>query len=933
MATSLKSASTILLFTITSLVVAASPVCTLKEFAPASSTCGTYGVITKFDYFIEDLYDPQYASVLFCASECARRSNCKSFNLRIGQDPFCELHSDTQRQDGFVAENNATRTASSYQGFDLACFSCVNDSSAQGLASDASSSLSTGTCLESHTSSQGMTSSGISAEGTPSTTSSSSTSGTQSLSGSISIAQSTNPSASLTSSSTSSAAPTTTPYICNEDNCYRALLRFGDQAKAFCSGYTTVTNLETASVPAYLDNCSSNPTMISSGCSCLATWISPDPPPTLSSSAASPTSASGSQSSVISSTTSTVSDPISTSPVSSSSSTSSSVSASSSAAAEVTNFTGNSTTGTSQSTTPSASSSSTFHRDTRIHRHANATSARSSTSVLHVNTSMPLSSSLASSISRSSSADPTISSSNLSISTLIRELAVPTTTTESVTKYMISTVYATSVHTFKECPSTLKVCHIGLVTTTRVPVTTTFAPIIKVVVPRPTIDFIPPGYAMEPIYEVHVDIVNEQCPPDVRNCPAIQTVTRTIEAGSAVCPCPTTDAQVHREEHREKVCYQARPPAPAPEVKAIAMPVQEFRAVALSVEAHPAPPAMTSPSMVTITSTDKTTTKTMTYPIDNLPPPPCGLSLDAFDYKEEAYWAECPDYISTTTPMPKPVKSTPVLPSPSMVTITSSDKLSTKTMTFPIDQLPPPPCGLSLDAFDYKEEASWAECPDYTSTTTPMPKIGKPTPVFTSPSMVTITSTDKTSTKTMTYPIDQLPPPPCGLSLDAFMYKEEAYWAECPDYTSTTTTSFSVSMVTVTITDETTTRTVTATWNSAFQYQEEALWTWPGEKGSPWSLPPPATDTPTGFKLATTGPEWWKEPAFQSTPTSTPKPMSWKLPPVATGLEKKPMVSPLPPNVEKVPMKEEKKSAGVGVGAGMLSAVLAIVGGVLVVLL
>ncbi|PVH74960.1 hypothetical protein DL98DRAFT_593592 [Cadophora sp. DSE1049] len=903
MAPSLKSASTILLLTIPSLIIAASPTCTLKDLAPAGSTCGTYGVITKYDYFIEDLYDSQYISVLSCALECAKRNNCKSFNIR--PDAFCELHSRTQKDAGFVSENDVNQTASSYQGFDLACFDFVNDATVQGSAFEDSSSSSSETSSGSQTSTQGTTSSGLSTHDSTSATSYSSTSETQSASGSIiaqstsstptsssqssgslNIAQSTTSSATLTSSSTSSASSITTPYVCNEDNCYRALLRFGDQAKGFCSGYTTVTNAETASVPAYLDNCSSSPAMISSGCSCLATWISPDPPPTLSSSPASLTSTSISQSSVISSPTSTVSDPISRDPASSSSFYSGSVTSSGSAtsSSSVTSFTGNLTAAISRSTTASDPSNSTSHSHTQMRKYANSTSTLASNSTPYVNTSMPLSSSLTSSMSGSSSADPTLSSSDPSITTMIREVAFPTTTTESVTEYMISTVYTTSVHTFKECPLTVKVCHVGLVTTTRVPVTTTFAPIIKVIIPRPTINFIPPGYAMEPIYKVHVDIVNKQCPPIVRNCPARQTVTRTIEAGSAVCPCPTTDAQVHREENRERVCYQAQLPAPAPAVEAIAMPIQELRAVTLPVEAHQAPPAMTSPSMVTITSTDKTSTKTMTYSIDKLPPPPCGLSLDAFMYKEEAYWAHCPDYTSTTTPMPKPGKPTPVNTSPTMVTITSTDKTSTKTMTYHIDNLPPPPCGLSLDSFDYKEEAYWAQCPDYTSNTTPMPEPGKPTPFITLPSMAT--------------------------------------------------TAPSISMVTVTVTDETTTRTVTTTWNSAFIYQEEALWTWPGQKGSAWSLPPPATDIPTGLKLATTGPEWWKEPAFQSTPT----PGSWTLPPVATGLEKKPMVSPLPSNVEKVPMKDEKKSAGVSVdaglgGAGMLSAVLAIVGGVVVVLL
>ncbi|KAK0101242.1 hypothetical protein ONS95_006421 [Cadophora gregata] len=913
MAPSLKSASTVILLAIPSIVTATGPTCTLKDLAPAGSTCGTYGVITKFEYFIEDLYDAQYTSVLSCASECAKRSNCKSFNIRTEQDAFCELQSATQKQAGFVPDNVANRSASSYQGFDLFCFDSVNDPS-QGQSSDFSSS-STDTSTGSQISSQGTTSSSSSTQGTTSTTFSSN-----------GIAQRTTSSTTLTSSSSSSASPTTTPYVCNEDNCYRALLRFGDQAKGFCSGYTTVTNAETASVPAYLDNCSSKPAMISSGCSCLATWISPDPEPTLPNSAESLTSATGYQSSVISSPTSAMSDSASSS-VSSPSATTTTGSFSSIA--------GNSTTGISQSTIASVSSTITASPShTQDNRNANSTSAFSSASTQDANTTVPLSSIWVSTTPDVSPVTPTTPSSDPSTSTLIRELAVPTTTTKSVTEFMISTVYATSVHTFKECPPTEKTCHVGLVTTTLVSVTTTLAPIIKVVVPTPTIDFIPPGYAVEPIYKVHVDIVNIPCPPAVYDCPVEQIITRTIEAGSAVCPCPTSDAQVYYEEHREIVCYQAQVPGPAPEVNAAALPMyeasQELGAVPMPVEARPAPPAMTPPSMVTITSIDKTSTKTMTYPIDQLPPPPCGLSLDAFDHKEEAYWAYCPDYSSTTAPMPQPGNPTPVnMDKLTMVTITSKDKTSTKTMTYHIDNLPPPPCGLRLDAFDYKEEAYWAECPDYTSTTTPMPK---PTAVNKSPSFVTVTSSDKSSTKTMTYPIDNLPPPPCGLSLDAFDHKEEAYWAHCPDYTSPTpspeTPTSTISLITLTLTDASTTRTITTTPNPAFDYHEEAFWTHPSSpRGSPWSLPPPGTDTPSVVKMATTGPAWWT------------------LPPVATaglGSEKKPMVSgsplPLPPSVEKVSMKEgknkKKKSAGNGLGAaGNLSLMLAAVASVVVYLL
>lgn len=194
-----------------------------------------------------------------------------------------------------------------------------------------------------------------------------------------------------------------------------------------------------------------------------------------------------------------------------------------------------------------------------------------------------------------------------------------------------------------------------------------------------------------------------------------------------------------------------------------------------------------------------------------------------------------------------------------------TDKSTTRTITAPIDDLPPPSCGLKLSAFIYPEEAYWAHCPDYTSSTTVTPE---PTPAITSSaSIVTVTVTDKGTNRTITDSVDKLPPPPCGLKLSAFMYPEEEYWAHCPDYTSSTTVTptatSSVSMVTVTISEETTTRTITTTWNSAFDYQEEALWTYPPGNGDSWSLPPPSTHTPTGLERPA-GPDWWKEPAFTS---------------------------------------------------------------------
>merc|ERR1712093_855849 len=228
MAPSLKSASVIFLLTIPSLVIAASPTCTLKDSAPAGSTCGTYGDVTNFDYFIEDLYDPQYTSILSCASECGNRTNCKSFNLRTEKEAFCELHSGTQQKAGFVSEDEANRTTSSYQGFDLDCFDCVDDASNQRLAVNESSSSSTSTSSESQsqTPNQVTASIGLSTQGTASSTpsssasryvSSSSTSGFGSSPSTsdpqpstlMFIAQAITSSASVTNSSTTSVLRTT----------------------------------------------------------------------------------------------------------------------------------------------------------------------------------------------------------------------------------------------------------------------------------------------------------------------------------------------------------------------------------------------------------------------------------------------------------------------------------------------------------------------------------------------------------------------------------------------------------------------------------------------------------------------------------------------------------------------------------------------------
>ncbi|CZT49472.1 uncharacterized protein RSE6_10325 [Rhynchosporium secalis] len=102
------------------------------SLARAGDTCGAVGVITDFDKFIEDRFDNQYTTVSSCALACAGVSGCHSFDVRIAgsRAPFCELHAGSQKQAGFVEGNNGTRTASMYQGFDMACFEFIEVGSA-----------------------------------------------------------------------------------------------------------------------------------------------------------------------------------------------------------------------------------------------------------------------------------------------------------------------------------------------------------------------------------------------------------------------------------------------------------------------------------------------------------------------------------------------------------------------------------------------------------------------------------------------------------------------------------------------------------------------------------------------------------------------------------------------------------------------------------
>lgn len=69
--------------------------------------------------------------------------------------------------------------------------------------------------------------------------------------------------------------PFTIATSCNEDNCLRALRNRAPTASPYCSTYTTTSN---TAVPTWASSqCASNPTRVSSACSCLNT---PTPTPT-----------------------------------------------------------------------------------------------------------------------------------------------------------------------------------------------------------------------------------------------------------------------------------------------------------------------------------------------------------------------------------------------------------------------------------------------------------------------------------------------------------------------------------------------------------------------------------------------------------------------------------------------------------------------------
>ncbi|CAG8953610.1 hypothetical protein HYFRA_00010069 [Hymenoscyphus fraxineus] len=83
---------------------------------------------------------------------------------------------------------------------------------------------------------------------------------------------------SVTSSPTIPA--TTTPLDCQPDNCLRHFQRFSNDLSPFCATYTTSVSTAT-SFPSIVENCDSNPSRVSSACSCINT--SATPPPTISS--------------------------------------------------------------------------------------------------------------------------------------------------------------------------------------------------------------------------------------------------------------------------------------------------------------------------------------------------------------------------------------------------------------------------------------------------------------------------------------------------------------------------------------------------------------------------------------------------------------------------------------------------------------------------
>ncbi|KUJ08643.1 uncharacterized protein LY89DRAFT_724696 [Mollisia scopiformis] len=78
---------------------------------------------------------------------------------------------------------------------------------------------------------------------------------------------------STTSSTTATAkatAPTTTA-VCEHNNCLRQFLQSTALVTSFCASYTNAVNTATAGLPIYVSECQSNPSQISSACSCVET--------------------------------------------------------------------------------------------------------------------------------------------------------------------------------------------------------------------------------------------------------------------------------------------------------------------------------------------------------------------------------------------------------------------------------------------------------------------------------------------------------------------------------------------------------------------------------------------------------------------------------------------------------------------------------------
>ncbi|KAL2073987.1 hypothetical protein VTL71DRAFT_7765 [Oculimacula yallundae] len=736
MTSSTKMKRSALFVTVLLTVTHAGKVAVLKDPTPPASlglTCGSVGVITNFDHFIQDLYNPLYATPAGCAAACAAYNTtparCVSFNVRSGvRGPFCELHSNIQRFAGIVGGNAGDRDASMYQGFDLECFNFVEapvdqTSNAQDITP------SPGIIGRSTTSSSSPAFEGFSISQQSSSSESATT---------ISV---TSP-ATLASSSISSAS--LTPHVCHEDNCHRAFLRFEDEARGFCSDYTVSGSQTTA--PAYLENCEGNPSMLSSGCRCLATHVSPKSP--ASSPAIQTSASSGAQSSDSSTPTSTMSVsgltvtaslPTITSaprtrtlrkvfrskkPKKSSSKKFRRKSSSSSST-----MTSSGPIESLPSLIPSVLNSSSIHTSSmtasfppvkafppinwrplmnstrpEVTGFLNATSSGLANSTMTASLPPVIAFPPTNWRPLTNSTKPEVSNSVNSTSSLSSDVAPLANITRSLTNHSIANAtWNGFLSNFGATPTA----------STTSPNSTIQVDPTKT--PQSTSISTPDEVIFEPVHVITAlasDMVGVITPVE------LQGIAVPIELQGITVPVAknkTTITLARRVYDHEAVKALNLPsgfegcPEATPYVKSVI-------------------------SLVTITTASGGQTKTLVFPTDNLPPPPCGLSLNAFMYPEEAYHAYCPEYTSTTsaeetatttsTTTEEEEEITPVTTyGNSMVTITMTNFGQVSTLTRSSDDLPPPPCGGNLDDFTNKEEAYRAECPGYVSTTTAQPKI------------------------------------------------------------------------------------------------------------------------------------------------------------------------------------------------------------------